>query len=192
MELVFATHNNNKIKEISELMPLSFSLRSLLDIGYTEEIPETGQTLHENALLKAQFVYNHYQLNCFADDSGLEVESLNRAPGIYSARYAGEPKNDSNNLEKLLIELSGKSNRKAQFKTVIVLILNGRNYIFEGVINGKINISPLGNKGFGYDPVFIPEGYSQTFAQMDFETKNKISHRAIAVRKLLHFLNSYC
>ena len=189
MQLIFATHNKNKIKEISELIPSSYNLCGLSDIGCVEEIPETGQTLHENALLKAQFVYDKYNLNCFADDSGLEVETLNSAPGVYSARYAGQPQNDSNNIKKLLQELNAKSNRAAQFKTVIDLILNGKNYFFEGYIKGQIAFEIQGKNGFGYDPVFIPDGYSQTFAQMDFETKNKISHRAIAIKKLIEFLN---
>lgn len=188
MQLICATHNKNKIKEIIELIPSSYNLKSLSDIGCSNEIPETGETMNENALIKAQFVSDNYKVNCFADDSGLEAEALNGAPGVFSARYAGEPKNDLNNIHKLLSELKGKSNRNAQFRTVIALILNRKNYFFEGIIKGKITNEMMGNNGFGYDPVFIPDGYEKTFAQMDLETKNKISHRAIAVQKLVEFL----
>ncbi len=190
MNIIFATHNKNKIKEISELIPLSYNLKSLSDIGCLNEIAETGQTMNENAGIKAQFVYDNYKMNCFSDDSGLEVEALNGAPGVFSARYAGEPKNDDNNIKKVLEELKNSTNRKAQFKTVIALILKGEKYFFEGIITGKISNDILGTNGFGYDPVFIPEGYNQTFAQMNFETKNKISHRAIAVKKLVNFLKN--
>ena len=189
MNIIFATHNKNKLKEISELIPSSYNLKSLSDINCLIDIPETGQTMREDALLKSQFVYENYKLNCFADDSGLEVEFLNGAPGVYSARYAGEHKNDADNINKLLEELKNCSNRNAQFKTVIALILNGQKYFFDGIIKGKITNEILGTNGFGYDPVFIPEGYSQTFAQMNLKIKNKISHRAIAVNKLINFLN---
>ncbi len=189
MNIIFATHNKNKLKEISELIPSSYNLQSLSDINCLIDIPETGQTMREDALLKSQFVYENYKLNCFADDSGLEVEFLNGAPGVYSARYAGEHKNDADNINKLLEELKNCSNRNAQFKTVIALILNGQKYFFDGIIKGKITNEILGTNGFGYDPVFIPEGYSQTFAQMNLKIKNKISHRAIAVNKLINFLN---
>ena len=188
MNIIFATHNKNKIKEISELIPLSYNLQSLSDIGCLNEIAETGQTMNENAVIKAQFVYENYKMNCFSDDSGLEVEALNGAPGVFSARYAGEPKNDVNNINKLLEELKNSTNRKAQFKTVIALIFMGEKYFFEGVITGKISNEIFGTNGFGYDPVFVPDGYAETFAQMKFETKNKISHRAIAVKKLVEFL----
>ena len=147
MQLICATHNKNKIKEIIELIPSSYNLQSLSDVGCLKEIPETGDTMNENALIKAQFVYDNYLVNCFADDSGLEVETLNGAPGVYSARYAGEPKNDVNNIQKLLKNLEKKNNRKAQFRTVIALILEGKNYFFEGSIKGQITNEFLGNNG---------------------------------------------
>lgn len=189
MQLVFASHNKNKIKEISELIPASIILKGLSDINCNEDIPETADTIEGNAILKAQYIFNNYHLNCFADDSGLEVEALNGEPGVYSARYAGEPKNDENNIQKLLLKLKGNENRNAQFKTVIALILNGKKYQFEGIIRGKIIDEKRGSHGFGYDPVFIPEGYDRTFAEMEFLEKNRISHRAIAVKKLIEFLN---
>ena len=191
MELICATHNKNKIKEISELIPETFSLKGLNNIGCMDDIPETGNTMDENALIKAQFVYDKYKLNCFADDSGLEVKALNGAPGVFSARYAGESKNDLNNINKLLNELEGKSNREAQFKTVIALIMDGKKYFFEGIVKGRITNRVMGQNGFGYDPVFIPDGYKETFAQMNMEAKNSISHRGIAVGKLVNFLKSF-
>ncbi len=188
MQLVFATNNLHKISEVKVLLPSSVKLLSLTDINCDKEIPETAETIEGNALLKAQFVFNNYRVNCFADDSGLEVETLNGAPGVYSARYAGEPKNDLKNIEKLLSELKGKNNRKARFKTVIALILNEKEYCFEGIVNGRITTEMTGTNGFGYDPVFIPDGYSQTFGQMSLSDKNSISHRAMAVKKLVEFL----
>jgi XTP/dITP diphosphohydrolase len=189
MELVFASSNLNKVKEINAILdPIGIIVKSLADIGCTEEIQETGKTFRENALLKARFVYENYKKNCFADDSGLEVEALGGAPGVYSARYAGEPKNDANNMKKLLNELEGQRNRNACFRTVIALIIDEKVSFFEGIINGQITQQPIGKEGFGYDPVFMPEGYSKTFAQMDLEEKNRISHRAIATKKLIDFL----
>ncbi len=189
MQLVFASHNKNKVKEISELIPSGIYLLGLSDIDCNDEIDETAITIEGNALIKAKFVYDNYKLNCFADDSGLEAEALNGAPGVYSARYAGEPKNDENNIQKLLRDLNGIENRNAQFKTIISLIIDGKAQQFEGIIKGKITTQKRGSNGFGYDPIFVPDGYDRTFAEMDSETKNKISHRGIAVKKLVEFLN---
>ena len=188
MELVFASSNQNKVAEIQKLIGNKIKLLSLKDINCTEEIEETGKTFRENALIKARYVFEKYKYNCFGDDSGLEVEALNNAPGVYSARYAGEPKNDANNTQKLLKELGEKTNRNACFKTVIALVINGKEHFFEGEIKGQITLQPIGNGGFGYDPVFIPKGYDRTFAQMSLDEKNKISHRAIATQKLVDFL----
>lgn len=190
MQLIFATHNKNKIKEVKSLIPKTIKLLSLDDINLLDEIEETALTIEGNALLKAKTIYEETGHNCFADDSGLLVDVLNGAPGVYSARYAGEQKNDSDNIEKLLLDLHDQPNRNAHFKTVMALIIDGKDYLFEGIINGKITSEKKGTNGFGYDPVFIPEGYNQTFAQMDSETKNAISHRGIALRKLIQFLNS--
>jgi XTP/dITP diphosphohydrolase len=190
MKLIFATHNANKLKEVKSLVPTSIELLNLDDINFTAEIEETETTIEGNALLKAKTIYEKTGFNCFADDSGLLVDYLNGAPGVYSARYAGEPKNDENNLQKLLHELKSTENRKAHFKTVMALIVNGKEYLFEGIINGEIINEKRGNHGFGYDPIFIPNGYTKTFAEMDSETKNAISHRGIALQKLLMFLKS--
>jgi XTP/dITP diphosphohydrolase len=189
-KVIFATHNKNKIMEVKSLMPSAINLLSLADIGCENEIPETGVTLSENALLKARFVFDTYKVNCFADDSGLEVEALKGAPGVYSARYAGEHKNTTDNNSKLLNELRSKTNRKARFVTVIALILDGKEYLFEGSIQGTIAFEPRGTNGFGYDPLFIPTGYRSTFAEMDAATKNSISHRAIATKKLVEFFRN--
>lgn len=189
MQLVFASNNKNKIQEIQQLVPQSIQILSLADIGCTEDIPETASTIEGNAILKANYVTEKYGYNCFADDSGLEVDSLNGAPGVYSARYAGEPKNDDNNMTKLLLDLKEETNRKANFKTVICLNMNGAQHLFVGIVNGKIIYKKIGDKGFGYDPIFVPEGYDKTFAQMTMEEKSMISHRGIAVRQLVEFLN---
>ncbi|MFT3740977.1 MAG: non-canonical purine NTP diphosphatase [Breznakibacter sp.] len=188
MELVFATHNQHKLEELKKLMPSTIKLLSLNDIGEYEEIPETGNTLTHNASLKAWHVFNKFGKNCFADDTGLEVEALNNEPGVYSARYAGEEKNPEKNVAKLLSKLEGKISRKACFRTVISLIIDGREYLFEGSVEGEIETEPKGGKGFGYDPVFRPLGFGQTFAQIDITLKNKISHRGRAVEKLMSFL----
>jgi XTP/dITP diphosphohydrolase len=190
MELVFASSNQNKVAEIQKLIGNKIKLLSLKDINCTEEIAETGKTFHENALIKARYIFDNFKYNCFGDDSGLEVEALNNAPGVYSARYAGEPKNDANNTQKLLKELASKNNRNACFKTVIALIIDGKEQFFEGEIKGRIALQPIGDGGFGYDPVFIPNGYDRTFAQMSLDEKNSISHRAIAVRELVDYLNN--
>lgn len=190
MQLIFATHNKNKLKEVNSLMPATINLLSLDDVNFTEEIEETEPAIEGNALLKAETVYNKTGLNCFADDSGLLVDALNGAPGVYSARYAGEQKNDNNNIKKLLEELRTKNNRKAHFKTVMALVLNNSKYLFEGTINGTITTEKRGSNGFGYDPVFMPDGYDKTFAEMSFEEKSSISHRAIALHKLTAFLRA--
>lgn len=189
MRLIFSSQNQHKISEVRSKLPSFISLSDLSEFNLTSEIPETGKTLEENALIKAKFVYENFKLNCFADDSGLEVEILGNAPGVYSARYAGEPKNDEKNMDKLLLALENHSNRNAQFRTVICLILLGKEYFFEGIIKGKIIHARKGKDGFGYDPIFIPDGYEKTFAEMTIEEKNKISHRALAVEKLVEFLN---
>ena len=170
-------------------MPSSIKLLGLTDINCSEEIPETASTICENALLKARYVYEKYRVDCFADDSGLEVQSLDGAPGVHSARYAGEQKNDAANITKVLTELSSKPDRSARFITVIALILEGKEFVFEGIISGQISHEKRGASGFGYDPVFIPEGYDKTFAEMSASEKNSISHRARAVQKLLNFLH---
>lgn len=191
MDILFATHNKNKIKEVNSLMPQAINLLSLYDINYSNEIEETAETIEGNALLKARTIALHFNTNCFADDSGLLVEALNGAPGVYSARYAGEQKNDNDNIEKLLAELKGKEQRKAHFKTVMALVLDNKEYVFEGIIQGSITQAKQGTNGFGYDPVFIPDGYNKTFAEMSFEEKNSISHRKIALQKLLTHLAAY-
>ncbi|UJH67655.1 non-canonical purine NTP diphosphatase [Allomuricauda sp. SCSIO 65647] len=188
MKLVFATHNQNKFKEVAVLMPKNIELLSLNSIGCRTEIPETGATLQENARIKADFVTQKYQLNCFADDTGLLVEGLDGRPGVYSARYAGEHKSAIDNMQKVLTELQGAENRKAYFETVIALNINGEQFMFSGRVDGKIIENPRGEKGFGYDPIFIPEGYDKTFAELSLETKNKISHRGQAIQHLIQFL----
>ncbi|WP_293894253.1 non-canonical purine NTP diphosphatase [Flavobacterium sp.] len=188
MQLVFASSNQNKIKEIQLLLPQSIQILSLQDIGCFEEIPETAETIEGNAILKANYVSETFGYNCFADDTGLEVEVLNGAPGVHSARYAGEQKDANNNMDKLLLNLMDESNRSAQFKTVIALNLNGKQTLFTGVIKGKIIKEKIGTHGFGYDPIFIAEGYDKTFAELSIEEKSKISHRGLAVKQLVDFL----
>ena len=190
MKLVFASNNLNKIEEIQNLLPASIKILSLKDIGCFEEIPETAETIEGNAILKANYVTQKYGYDCFADDSGLEIEYLNGAPGVYSARFAGEQKNDQDNIEKVLNELSGVLNRKANFKTVIALNLNNEQHLFTGIIDGTIISAQKGINGFGYDPIFQPNNYSITFAEMEQNEKSKISHRGQAVAQLLRFLNS--
>lgn len=190
MKLVFATHNPNKLKEVQQLVPNQIELINLETIGCTTDIPETADTLEGNAKLKADFVTNNYQLSCFADDTGLLVNSLNDEPGVYSARYAGTQANSNANMDKLLTNLSSKKDRSAYFQTVIALNLNGKTYIFEGKIEGVITASKRGENGFGYDPIFQPNGYKETFAELPLTIKNKISHRALAFKKLITYLNS--
>ena len=189
MKLVFATNNANKLTEVQKMLPKSIQLLSLKDINCFDEIEETATTLEGNAHLKANYISEKFGYNCFADDTGLEVESLNGKPGVYSARYAGEPANAENNMNKLLHALENKTNRKAQFRTAIALHLNGEKHLFEGICKGDITSSKQGKKGFGYDPIFQPEHFEQTFAEMNAESKNKISHRGIAVQKLVAFLS---
>jgi XTP/dITP diphosphohydrolase len=186
-ELVFATNNQHKTREVRTLLSNAYKVLNLTDIGCATDIPETGDTFAENATLKSRYVADHYHLNCFADDSGLEVEALNQEPGIFSARYSGV-KNDQKNLELVLHKLEGQTNRKARFRTVISLIQDGEVFLFEGIINGTIREVPKGEKGFGYDPIFEPFGYKVTFAEMSMEQKNEISHRALAMKKLITFL----
>jgi XTP/dITP diphosphohydrolase len=190
MKLVFATHNQNKVNEIIPALPAHISLSTLTDIGCAEEIPETAGTLEGNALLKAAYVLKNYGFSCFADDTGLEVQALNGAPGVYSARYAGEPRNEAGNIEKVLSQLRGKEDRRARFITVIALCTPYETHYFKGEVNGQITISPRGTNGFGYDPVFQPDGYDKTFAELSLAEKNKISHRARALAKLLDFLKN--
>ena len=190
-KLVFATNNAHKLEEVAAILGDQVELLSLNDIGCQADIPETAETLEGNALLKSSYIYKNYHLDCFADDTGLEVETLNGAPGVYSARYAGGKGHDAQaNMLKLLHELDGKENRKAQFRTAISLILDGKEYLFEGVIKGEIIKEKRGDSGFGYDPVFMPEGYDRTFAELGNDIKNQISHRALAVQKLCEFLQS--
>ena len=189
-KLVFATNNLHKLQEVQHLLDNRFKLLSLSDIGFTEEIPEDFDTLELNASQKAWHIYNRFGIDCFADDTGLEVDALNGAPGVYSARYAGEQKNPQDNIVKLLAELTGVDNRKARFRTVISLIINGNETPFEGVVEGVILTDKHGEAGFGYDPIFMPDGYNVSFAQMELDAKNAISHRGRAVSKLVSFLNS--
>ncbi|MBL7889944.1 MAG: non-canonical purine NTP diphosphatase [Bacteroidia bacterium] len=188
MELVFATANQNKAKEIQNLIPDTIKVLSLQDINCTEEIPETQATIEGNASQKAFYVHEKYNVNCFADDTGLEIEALDRRPGVLSARYAGDAKDANANMDKVLAELSGVENRKARFKTVISLVIDNKEVLFEGIVNGRILHNKIGEKGFGYDPIFVPDGYDRTFAELSIEEKNLVSHRAIAVNKLITYL----
>ena len=190
MELVFATNNKHKVREISDLLDSNFRILGLADLNITEDIPEEAETLEENALFKARYVHEKTGKNVFADDTGLEVEALGGAPGVYSARYAGENKSFDDNIEKLLCEMNGADDRSARFRTVIALILDGTEYLFEGTVEGEITGERRGNGGFGYDPVFLATGYDRTFAEIPLSEKNKISHRAKAMRQLLDFLNT--
>ncbi|MCD7899417.1 MAG: non-canonical purine NTP diphosphatase [Bacteroides sp.] len=190
-KLVFATNNLHKLEEVAAILGDNIELLSLKDIHCDVDIPETADTLEGNALLKSEYVYNNYGLDAFADDTGLEIEALNNEPGVYSARYAGEDKSSQANMLKVLDKLQGVENRKAQFRTVISLLLNGKPYLFEGIIQGKIIEEKRGEAGFGYDPIFMPDGFDQTFAELGNEIKNKISHRAIAVNKLCEFLKEF-
>ena len=189
-KLIFATHNPNKLAEIKFAVK-TFELVGLKEMGIVEDIAETGATLEENALIKSQYIYQKTGLDCFADDTGLEVDALDGNPGVYSARYAGEHSTAEDNIQKLLSEMEGQKNRKARFRTVISLILNAKEYSFEGQVEGYILRQKSGIDGFGYDPIFKPIGFDQSFAQMTMKQKNEISHRGVAVKKLIHFL-SHC
>lgn len=187
-EIVFATNNKHKLDEVRKIADTKLKILSLSDINCHEEIEETGTTLEANALIKAKYVKDHYGYDCFADDTGLEVEALDGMPGVYSSRYAGEACRPADNMNKLLTVLNNIENRKARFRTVIALLLNNEEHYFEGIINGEITHEEKGNAGFGYDPIFQPEGYSQTFAELGDDIKNSISHRALATEKLMKFL----
>ena len=188
-KIVFATNNEHKLREIRAIIHDGTEVLSLADIGCHADIPETADTLEGNALIKAHFVYDNYGYDCFADDTGLEVEALDGAPGVHTARYAGDDQDSQANMRKLLQEMKGKDNRNARFRTAIALIQGGEEHLFSGEVHGTITTEPLGNKGFGYDPVFIPEDTGLTFAQLGEDVKNRISHRARAVAKLTVFLN---
>lgn len=190
IKLVFATNNANKLAEVKAMLT-NFEIVSLKDIGCFENIPETAETLEGNAILKADYITKKYGLNCFADDTGLEVEALNMEPGVYSARYAGKERSSEANMQKLLSELENKESRSAQFRTAVALNLNGKQYVFEGICKGEILKEKTGTAGFGYDPIFKPENYDQSFAEMSMEAKGKISHRGLAVQKLVDFLKNY-
>jgi XTP/dITP diphosphohydrolase len=188
MKIVFASNNKNKIHEIQSMLPENIQIVSLESIGCFEEIPETADTIEGNAILKANYVTQKYGFDCFADDTGLEVDSLNGQPGVFSARYAGEQKNADDNMDKLMKELSGKPDKNAQFKTVIALNFKGKQHLFVGIASGKITSEKMGTGGFGYDPIFKPSGYEKTFAELSLEVKNEISHRGKATKLLIEFL----
>ncbi len=190
MDLIFATHNRHKVSEVQAMLPAGIHVRSLSDLGCDEDIPETADTLQGNALQKAQFVHERYHCNCFADDTGLEIDALDGRPGVYSARYAGEGCSFDDNVRKVLAELENVplAQRTARFRTVVALILDGRTYFFEGKVEGLMTLERYGVEGFGYDPIFLPEGYGQTFAEMDASEKNRISHRGRAMAQMVGFL----
>ena len=190
-KLVFATNNPYKIKEVQAILPSDIQLFSLKTIGCQEDIPETADTIEGNAILKAQYIKNNYGYNVFADDTGLEIETLNYEPGVRSARYAGEHKNSLDNMNLVLQKMKGKTNRKARFKTIFALYIDNKLHLFEGIIQGVIAQNPKGSNGFGYDPIFIPDGYEQTFAEISNQEKNKISHRAKATQQLVSFLEQF-
>lgn len=190
MKIVFATQNSNKVREVQALMPEGIELISLLDLGHTEDLEETSSTLEGNAKQKAEFVFNKYGVPCFADDTGLEIDALKGAPGVYSARYAGPQKDSLDNMKKVLEELKGEENRKAQFRTAISLFLKGEEHRFEGLVRGEIIETLMGDQGFGYDPIFIPEGEKRTFAQMTSTEKGVMSHRGRAIRSLVEWLHA--
>lgn len=189
IKLVFATNNHNKLKEVQELMPKHIQLLSLADVGCKEDIPETQPTIEGNAIQKAEYLKNNYGYDCFADDTGLEVDALNGEPGVFSARYAGAQRDSEDNMNKLLENLEENPNRNAHFKTVIALHLNGKLQTFTGICKGEITTERRGEKGFGYDPIFKAEGYNKTFAQISLEEKNRIGHRGKAIQSLLKYLN---
>lgn len=189
MQLLFATGNSNKIKEVRTKLGAAYQINDLSSLPFRGELPETHETLWENAKEKAMFIYENFGRNCFAEDSGLMVDALNGAPGVYSARYAGLEKNDKKNIEKVLHEMKGKANRQAKFMTVIALVIDYTTYLFEGEVKGEILTSPVGTNGFGYDPIFKPEGYNCSFAELSMEEKIQLSHRSIATSKMIEFLN---
>lgn len=188
MKLVFATNNPNKLAEIRMLVPSSIEILSLKDINCNEELPETSDTLEDNAAQKAYFVFDNYGYNCFADDTGLEIKALDGQPGVYSARYAGDDCVAEDNMQKVLGEMQGEDNRDACFRTIISLVIDGKEFQFEGQVDGQIIPEKWGDKGFGYDPIFLPDGFEESFAQMSIQRKNEISHRGLAVKQLIEFL----
>jgi len=190
MKILFATSNKNKALEIQKLIPEGFEILTLNDIDLQEEIPETSDTIEGNAIQKTNFIIENFGIDCFADDTGLEIEALNGEPGVYSARYAGEEKDSNKNMDLVLKKMQGITNRKARFKTIISLTLDNKSYLFEGIVEGIIRKNKTGNLGFGYDPIFEPENKGKTFAEMTIEEKNSISHRGRAFEKMIHFLNS--
>lgn len=191
MKIIFASNNKNKVQEIQNQVPKSIQIVTLEEIGCTEDIAETGSTLEENAIIKANYITEKYGLPCFADDTGLEIDALNGEPGVYSARYAGEDKNADKNMELILQKLHNINNRKAQFKTIIALNINNEQHLFTGIVEGEIRNKKIGTNGFGYDPIFEPENLGKTFAEMTLEEKNKLSHRGRAVEKLIDFLVNF-
>ncbi len=190
MEICFATNNEHKLAEVQQMLPDTIQLKTLQQIGCTAELPETQNTLEGNSRQKAEYVFEHFQYNCFADDTGLEVDALNGEPGVYSARYSGAQRNSQDNINLLLQKLEGQENRKARFRTSITLVLDGEYFQFDGIVEGRIIEAVRGQEGFGYDPVFVPDGYEQTFAEMSATEKNAISHRGRAIAKLVEFLKT--
>ena len=189
MELIIATHNENKVLEFKKKLSSKYLLKSLSDLNFTEEIPENENSIKKNAIFKSKFIHNIFKSNVFSDDTGLEIESLNNEPGVHSARYSGEKKDPLKNINLVLKKMKGVSNRKARFRTVISLMMDNKNYCFEGIVNGTIIDKPKGDMGFGYDPIFVADNMNKTFAEISLIEKNKISHRAIATNKLIDFLN---
>jgi XTP/dITP diphosphohydrolase len=190
MELVFASNNKHKLEEISHIAGTSFQIISLQELGCTDEIPETQPTIEGNARQKARYIFDKYNVNCFADDTGLEIDALNGEPGVYSARFAGVGCSFDDNMDKTLSLMKGKTDRKAKFRTVIALIINGKEYLFDGFVNGVILEEKHGEKGFGYDAIFMPEGYTESFAEMSAEIKNNLSHRSMAARSMMKFIKN--
>jgi XTP/dITP diphosphohydrolase len=190
MKLIFASQNEHKAAEIQSVLPSSFTICTLNEMGITEDIPETAATLEGNAVMKMEYLVDRLNLSCFADDTGLEIDALHGEPGVYSARYAGEQRNAVDNMRLVLEKLTGETNRKARFRTVIALWWEGKSHLFEGIVEGNITNAPVGNEGFGYDPIFQPEGATKTFAEMTMEEKNQWSHRARAVQQLVEFLKN--
>ena len=189
INLIFATSNQNKVLEIQKILPKKFNIKSLKDLNYFEDVPENENTIEGNAIFKAKYIYEKFNINVFADDTGLEVEALNGEPGVHSARYAGTTRNSEKNIKKLLKNLKNIKNRNAQFKTVIALIIDNKLHIFSGIVEGYILDSPKGNNGFGYDPIFCPNGFDKSFAELTLKEKNLISHRSLAMKKLIDFIS---
>jgi XTP/dITP diphosphohydrolase len=189
INLIFATSNQNKVLEIQKILPKKFNIKSLKDLNYFEDVPENENTIEGNAVFKAKYIYKKFNINVFADDTGLEVEALNGEPGVHSARYAGKSRNSEKNIKKLLKNLKNIKNRNARFKTVIALIIDNKLHIFSGIVEGYILDSPKGNNGFGYDPIFCPNGFDKSFAELTLKEKNLISHRSLAMKKLIDFIS---